>query len=383
MTTREKIILAILAVVLISLSYWASYKFAWSVNDQTADFTPIWNASRLAFEGHNPYSDYVAEQNQLYVHRGRLAPEGADPARFAYPLTIQLLLFPFWFASLHYAFAAWGTVNIIAALIFGILLKETYKTELSGLALVGMVFSIVVFRQTGDVWVLGQFTLIPSFAAAVALFASTRGYKTLFIIALCYVAIRPEGALLVPLFIVLLGGQTWKTRIMAGLQFALLFTVIAILVQIPVREGNFWPLEFIAAIRKYSGYGSTLWLPSLWGDAMILPILALVGLLTLLFIKRFKSPHFYIAGSILLMLVLIPQTNLYTLVWLLVPLTIFYLHTPSWRKLFFVGLLMSSYMPFFIADGTATRLIFPIVTGIFAILFTNETETTSNLAVNN
>ncbi len=274
----KQLFAGILFAGLYSALFWASLQFAWPLNGEISDFTPRWVGSRMATEGINPYSERVEWQIQLYVFRGELAPPDVDPAGFAYPLHILLLLAPIWLLPLEYAFAAWGAINLLVALSLPIIVKETFRLQTSAFTLLPLIFGFVVFRQSTDTWVLGQFTLVPAFAAGVALFAATREARTLFLVALLYMAIRPEGAILVPFFLLLFTCPQWGNYVAGGFYTAFTFIVVAFLVQIFVVTGALWPYEFLSAVRRYSQYANAVWLPGQWETTLAIPIVLLVAL---------------------------------------------------------------------------------------------------------
>jgi hypothetical protein len=74
------------------------------------------------------------------------------------------------------------------------------------------------------------------------------------------------------------------------------------------------------------------------------------------------------------MLILVPQTNGYTLVWVLLPLAVYYLHSPIWARGFYLAILVVSWAPLFGDYASITQLALPVMTGLFGLAFAREPD---------
>ena len=168
--------------------------------------------------------------------------------------------------------------------------------------------------------VLAQFTGLILAGAVLAIWALLRQRTWILTFAILILVLRPESAILAIILLLL----ALRDR-----QFPLLVQVSFLLVVAYVLASLFagfkWPLEFIDRVFEYTTYrtNAATWLPTLYGLPSLLVTFALSGTAIALYVKalaRLSREEGIIWGSalsMLLILLFMPQTNIYTLVYAL------------------------------------------------------------------
>jgi hypothetical protein len=268
----------------------------------------------------SPYDPEVTLQIQEHIY-GRPALPGEDQQAFAYPAHILFLMLPLWLLpSLEWAAGVWTALQFAVLLLLPFFVAGYFRWNMRlRIGLVGLAASTLGFRYSMMALVLGQFTILAVFWSIGAIWAITGRRAALGAFFLAMLTIRPEGALLVGLLVVIaLVERRFEIAAAWGALMVLLWLATTAVI-------GPWIDPFIAAFRAYSQYADTRWLPQIVGPvgALVIPPGVLAWCVWMVYETR-RQPlrerlAWVLSAVTLAGLVLLPQTNPYTLVYALLP----------------------------------------------------------------
>jgi hypothetical protein len=341
------------------------------------DFYPRYVGVQAFWSGESPYAQSVTDRIQMGMF-GELLPPEADQQRFAHPAYSAVFMAPFLALPAPTAIAVWITLQFAALLatpfIWLRILRWRPPPLLFLLLLVGLIF---VFRYPILSYLWGQFTGGIVFLLSLALLLLQHDRPAWAGTALALAAVPPSIS--GPLTVVLLGGwvlngKHWRTALM----FTALLGVASL---IGVLRIGWWLPDFIAGIRAYADYAHPVWaldyLPEMLRPVAVVAMLVLLGWLLLRWRRAAQAQPAitpeqldFVCGTILVTLLLVPQTGNYYLV-LCIPIlmiTLYRLRMPSqWRWLGY-GLVMltiiSPWLWLLLRLPDVETLVTPLLVGI-------------------
>lgn len=315
MNTRRVIISAGIAAALWLALAVATY-YGWIHGTDHRDFYPRWAGARLAlFEGRDLYADDTTRAMQIMLY-GAERPPNLDPQAFAYPAILVPLLLPFWFIEdVEVATAAWEATSILIIAGTLLLLRRPYSAAPRWVVVLMLLWYYVVLMIFQ-----AQVTALPLAAAGVSYWAYTHDRDWLAGALLPVGFIKPEQ-MVIPALLMLIAAvyhRRWRVLIAAAAAGAALFAA-------SVAVAGWWVDDWIAAVGRYASYAPTNWsVGMLWEihPLLITPLFAFIVVM----ISRMRSDiHSITAASIPLGLLLLPQTLIWGLMLLILPLTL------AWR----------------------------------------------------
>ncbi|MCA9331069.1 hypothetical protein KC957_03395, partial [Candidatus Saccharibacteria bacterium] len=287
------------------------------------DYYPIHDGCNWMYQGISPYEESVTADFQAKVYA--IVPT-YDPAidayRFPYPAHICLILSPILILPYEVAAPLWMAVNLLLLLTLPLVfVKEVAGRSLSiSMMLTLTVLTLFGWRYSLILVVLGQFTGLILAAAVLAIWALLRQRTWILSFAILILVLRPESAALA-IILLLFALRDRQFRVLY--QVAVLLGVAYIVASL--FAGFQWPLDFVMRIFEYATNRTraSTWLPTLYGLPSVLLSLLLAGAAIVLYAKalprlsREESIIWGSALSILFVLLFVPQTNSYTLVYTL------------------------------------------------------------------
>ncbi|PKO13043.1 MAG: hypothetical protein CVU39_21135 [Chloroflexi bacterium HGW-Chloroflexi-10] len=200
----------------------------------------------LIFNDSSPYSDAVAQQNQLAILK-RLAKPGEDQMAFSYPLYAMLPVFPTLRMPFDWAQPFWLSFNLIAlsSALFIAFPKRPLRGLLFALPFYPLVFGLVL----GNLNIL-VFTIIIA-ALGLLVFQKQRGTSIQIILGflLAWLTIKPQFSWFYLIFFALYALRE-KLKALMGSFFAGLLIYAAISTMI-------WPTwfpEWLVRLKAYTTY---------------------------------------------------------------------------------------------------------------------------------
>lgn len=313
------------AAIALSLLLWGGLSIAiystWIHGADHRDFYPRWAGARLAlFEGCDPYALETTKRMQVELY-GAPLPSDADQQGFAYPAQLVVLLFPFWFINdVEAAAAAWAGLSIVIILSTLYLVRCIWGKPPIWVLVGGLLwhYSLLMVFQT-------QVTAIPLAAVGVGYWAFSRQRDVAAGIALAVGIIKPELVLVptVVLLILAVRARRWPFVLAFGLAQVMLFVGSIII-------AGWWVPGWIQALTGYAAYAQTAWA---WRTAWTTSPLVAVALLALIWglmkHTRWSEPA-AVAASVPLGMLLLPQTPVWGLTMLVVPLTMAWTGSARW-----------------------------------------------------
>jgi hypothetical protein len=288
------------------------------------DFLPRYiGCEAMLQEGKNPYSEEVRTDIMS------LNPEDNVEQRFSYPAHLCFVMLPFWIIPYELGARLWVVASFFFAGAAVFMTASWFKHPLRNWQLALLMFVVVMgFRFSIITIVLAQFTLFVMFLTLVAIQALWKEQKWLATLALVGLSIRPDGFIIMTVLgLMALYRRQWQPVV----QTIIIGLVMWAGTHLVIQGGELWELQFISDIRDYTDYNPTmLYLPDFFGLAGSLVVAACALLIAYLFwrIRHFKPRSFYVAGgsiALLIPLILTPQTNPYTLVYM-IPGALWLLH---------------------------------------------------------
>ncbi len=274
-------------------------------------------------QGEQPPSPYAPEitlqiQERIY---GRPALPEEDQQAFAYPAHIILLLFPLWLLpSLDWVESIWTALQFALLLLFPFLVASYFRWKIHWwIALLGMAAGMLGFRYSMMALVLGQFTIFAVACLLGASWAISTRRVALSALFLAELTIRPEGMFLAAF---LVGFALYKREYRIAAAWVALMGFLGLLTTAMIGP---WIDLFLDSLRAYSQYAQARWLPALVGPvgSGLIVVAVLLWGMALLYETRslpMRERIMWLASVIVLAeLILLPQTNPYTLAYMLLP----------------------------------------------------------------
>lgn len=313
------VVIAVFAILLLAIAM----NSVIVANVAFTDFFPVQNGCKWLYQGMSPYGEAVTADTQTKL--AVIAPEYTptiDEHRFAYPAHACMVLFPIFALPYDYAAPLWMAINLFALLIIPIIFVRGVLHQQLGIwmLLTLMIITLFGWRYSLILVVLAQFTGVILMVALIAIWALLNRRTWILAFALLVLTIRPESAILAFLFFVL---------VLRDRQFTISFKIMLLLAVTYMITSLFaglqWPLDFITRVFEYTTYRThaSTWLPVLFGLPSLLVSVALSAVGAALYTKalpKLSREEGIIWGSallILLVLLFVPQTNSYTLVYAL------------------------------------------------------------------
>jgi hypothetical protein len=277
------------------------------------DMYPLWNGSRAALKGMDPYRAEVTQQNDLGVY-GTTAKAAGDRKgqQFAYPIYAALAIMPLELVSFHVAnqIAFWLFIAIVLLSVGWLRERWDWTTVLIGtlcLSTYPVIFAIQSRQPT-----------ILFFGLAVGSFALLRSGC---LIAGAVVAVlstgKPQIALPVLLPMLLWTVVRWNER----KRFAISLTAsLVVLIAIGGAMTSRWVAEWVSALRHYAQYARGPLVILCFGSEIgtALSVVLLLGLAAALWRYRQSDLLFQVALSSSIFQLIIPYEP-YNVVMLLIP----------------------------------------------------------------
>jgi hypothetical protein len=364
--------LVALMLLLWALLSVASYFLLAVPRQNRFDFYHCWVGARAVLAGENPYSQEIVRR----IHEGMFGQwfGGAEEIhqRFAYPAFITWLLLPFWLLPFPLAVSLWCGLQLLILLALPLLLMSLLRWRLPSVLLaVMLLFSVFFYRYPITSYLLGQFTPFALACLVVAWWGLVQGYPTVATLALLGATIRPEAALF-PLLVLLLAAWRMGRREVV-VAWAGLVTCLWLLTRLVVGP---WVSGFLGGMGDYAGTSFLRWPPlvlgSVWLAALVAAGVLAWGVWMWLDSRRMPAEDWIpweLSTAILFALIILPQTNAYTLVAALLP---------AWVVLWSGGERLRSWLPmlivlalpwgFFLAGGLLPmgleQLVIPLALGV-------------------
>ena len=302
------------------------------------DFYPMWAGTRLLISGEKDiYSLDSTRSIQLQLYH-RLIPEGRDQQGFAYPILLAIFILPFaLIQDVEIATAVFQGFTLITftGCLFLLRPHQDKSSPFVILLLVLWQFPLLMIFQ-------GQVTVIPFLAFSLALYMVLKGNYLLAGLFLSLGLVKPEIFFipLITFMVVALQQRKWKL-VIGFLVSTILFLGISFI------WAGWWLPGWIHAIFRYSQYAKSFWpIVEIW---KISPIAAIGTLLLIGFtiFKMLKKPFLLLVSSIPIGMLLLPQTLMWGLSMLTIPLIC------SWHgklKLFVLGTWAAGWLGLFFTN---------------------------------
>jgi len=285
------------------------------------DFFPLWTGARFAiFDGYELYAHETTQKIQIEVY-GELIPEGKDQQGFSYPAQLLVILLPFWcIDNMEIAAALWEGWSVILLVFSLFLVQGLWKNRIPAWGLLVLTFWYYPLLMVYQ----GQFPAIAVFSLACGYRAFNDRNDILSGIIFSLGIIKPE-LVLVPYIVFLIIGLKNK-RI--GFILSFMFSQIVLLLFSFVLAG-WWLPSWVQALTRYASYAQPNWALN---TALQLHPLVLIALLSLVvFTSVFRhTQESLIAMSVPWGLILIPQTLMYGLTILLIPMALCWQRKTWW-----------------------------------------------------
>ncbi|PWH14814.1 MAG: hypothetical protein D6735_10525 [Acidobacteria bacterium] len=310
----RKTLLFLVGLVSVWLALAYVFYSVWVKDADHRDFFPLWVGVRSLIEGdHRIYSEETTRKNQIRLY-GSILPPNRDQQAFAYPAQLAVLLFPFGLIEdFRIATALWQALSVILLNWALILLREIsypYKPWGCVLLLFFWFYTFLMIYQA-------QVTVIPLLAlvGTIVLLSNSKDFLAGMVLSLGVV--KPELVFLPVL--ILIGICVYRRR------FAFLRGLVGtsmVLFLVSYIWLGWWVDEWIQNLFRYAQYAKIVWgFGVLW---QIHPWLTLTSLFVIGFylVKLRNEPLFLVAFSIPVGMLILPQTPLWGLTILLIPLMI-------------------------------------------------------------
>lgn len=303
----------------------ASYH-GWVHGTDHRDFYPRWaGAQQVLFEGRDLYSAETTRAMQLMLY-GRERKEDEDPQAFAYPAILVPLLLPFWFIQdVEIATALWQSTSILLLSATLIAVRRAMpQPKFSGWWIAVALFTPYVIIMIYN----AQITAIPFAAVAFAYVGWETNRDWLGGAALVAGFIKPELLIIPSGMFLLLALFHHRWQFIGGFAAA-----GAILFAASVVIAGWWIPGWVDAIIRYGDYAQISWALVTFEKAHSLGFAALMALLVAMLFFIFRKPRttfsislsrydsfLVTAGGVALGMILLPQTLIWGLTMLSLPL---------------------------------------------------------------
>lgn len=313
-------------IIALALVLWASFSvvtyFAWIRGSEHRDLYPWWAAARLRiFEGRDVYDLETVRQMQIMLYGAPRPPE-MDQQAFHYPSQMLVLLYPLWWIDdREIAAAIWTGLSALLLLASLWLLQRIHGSPLPALLAAALVFwqypALMLFQA--------QATPIPLFALTAAFWAwkNRRDFLSGAVLALALV--KPELCLFPWAVLLFFAFREKRWKVFAGFAGVhLLLFLLSLLV------AGWWIPGWLGAINRYSGYAASVWIPGAAWRLHPLLLLALAALVAAAFWRTRWTQISAYSASIPLGILLLPQTLMWNLTVLLIPLALAWSGRARW-----------------------------------------------------
>jgi hypothetical protein len=285
--------------------------FFWIRGADHRDFYPRWAGARLVLSGSNDiYTLEATREIQLSLY-GKVIPVDRDQQGFAYPAIILPLLLPFGLINdVEIATALWNGFTV-TLMVFGFLLLQSRNATYSKSAIVLSIFWFFTLLTVFQ----GQITgiLIAIFCIGYTALRRERAFLGGIIFSLGFV--KPELAFIPILVLLITSVQKRNCSFILGLLAGLL-----VLLALSFGLLGFWFMDWLEAVIRYSQYAKVVW-PLVYAFNLH-PGFGFLFLLGIFLIIRWgwKNQEYLFAVSIPLSYLILPQTLVWGLALLLVPI---------------------------------------------------------------
>lgn len=331
--------------LVVALMMLPSYELLVKPRGQAFDWFWIWAGGRAALAGQNPYGPETTQVIQLGVFR-KIIPSEDYQHGFPHPAHITFVLLPFILLPFFWSVLLWISLQIplfMLTLWLGFqLLNWSIRPVLLFLL---AILTTLGFRYPINVYVLGQLTIFMIFCALLSAWLFQRHHPRWAAVALACTTIRPDLAILAILLALILTRNSPRRN-----EFIIsLLSVGLILAFLPTIFIGFWPIKWLNAIRAYGANPFATWPPALLPIPWLMAIL-LIGVTV--WLGRYPSltwqkPNYFhnslmVSATILVGLIVLPQTGSYTLTLALIPaqILLFYARSLWLRLIIIISLLM-------------------------------------------
>lgn len=282
------------------------------------DFYPRWAGARLALlEGRDLYAEETTRQMQLMLY-GRELPPDRDQQAFAYPAVLVPLLLPFWYIpDVEIATAAWEATSVILIAATLLLIRNLWGPVPGWLVVLLLLWyypTLMIFQA--------QITALPLAAIGLGYWGYVQRRDSFAGAILVIGFVKPEQVAIPVMLMLLVALHERRWRVPGGFMLAGLVLFAASLIL-----HGWWIPNWLTAVQQYAGYAPTVWGPiTTWDWQPVLGI-ALVGFIGLMLVLAPRTIHAAAAAGIPLGLLLLPQTLIWGLTLLTVPLVLAYQQT--------------------------------------------------------
>lgn len=285
------------------------------------DLYHCWVGARTVLAGETPYSQAVVRR----IHEGMFGQWSGQEAvqqRFAYPAIVTWILLPLWLLPFPFAVSLWCGLQLLFLLILPLLVASLLQWQLRPISLALLLLcSALLYRYSLVAYVLGQFTLFSLACLVAAWWGLAQNRPVVATLALLGATVRPEVASF-PMLVLLL--EMWRTghrKAVASWAGA----VLCLCLLTRLWSGP-WVLDFLSGMRDYAATSYLRWPPLVMGSVEAAVLLTAVTLAWGGWMwSRFSHLPLEvrlpleISAALLVALIVLPQTNTYTLVAALLP----------------------------------------------------------------
>lgn len=357
-----------LPVMILILALWlllAAFTYLWLVPQQiNFDFYTNWIGSHEMLRGENPYTLHYTDEfleargYPMLVHRG-----------FIYPATITWVLAPFWLLPAKLAVSLWCGLQLLLAMLLPLLVFRLLQWRIQPRFFVTVILiSLVGNYHTVNVFAIGQFTLFVLACYIVAWWGIVEERSWIVALAVLGTTIRLEGAFIAGAVLLdLLLNRRYRT-------FAQWAALTAGVLLVTFLQVGFWFSYILNAVDNYHNVARvSSYPPEALGIQALVPVIVVGAVLWGGFMfwqmralpDRTRLP-WRLSISILVFLVILPQTHDYTLVYTFLP--IWFLmwvgRRDTWTTPVLVAVMLASWGVYFTGSAPVARLQ-QLVTPIF------------------
>jgi hypothetical protein len=287
------------------------------------DFYPRYIGGQAVWQGISPYADRVTDQIQRGMFGDTLPEQGFDQQRFAYPAYAAWILAPLLLLPAEPATAIWMGIQftsvLVSILLWFVILRWKPRPLWLGVIVFGLAF---VFRYPVNMFVVGQFTGLNLLLITTAVLLLTSQSRFRAAAGLLFALATLPPTFTVPLIMLMGGGMVRLRRWTPLLAFAALLVILTALTTLQI---GWWIPAFIEGLRAYADYSFPVWAPGLLPPIFAFVLVVFVcGAWVWAFWRLDDTRQRLIdliGLSVIVVLLLVPQTGSYTLTFLIMPLS--------------------------------------------------------------
>lgn len=305
------ILTAIFLLTLFAVAAFGSYRL-WIHGADHRDFYPRWAGARFFLEGEKDlYSIEATGRIQLRLY-GEYLPADRDQQGFAYPAYALPILLPFALISdVEIATAVWDGVSLVLIVVSLYLLQKAARGSPNLLP----VSLLVIWSYTLLMLFQGQITglIMASLAIGYWLYREDRSF--LGGLVLSFGSIKPELVLLPVLVLAIKSLLRRDIKLIAGVFAGFMMLFLASLAML-----GWWVDDWVAALFYYLQYAQTAWaFGTLSGFSPLLG-LGVIAFGAFFAYRYWRYEETIFSGSVAFQLMLFPQTLIWGLSMLCLPL---------------------------------------------------------------